>query len=1291
MSRGWCGLLGGVLLLAASVGAAQTLTTYTEADSGQGRVALGYPVPTPVASLTPVDGFRDYASLQARLQSLALASDELAAEVVGQTDHGRDLWAYVVGSPGPADIEGRAKAAFFINATTHAREWAAPEVATGLVERMVDGANDAGLVRYLLDNTRLVIIPVHNIDGLLQTQRHPAEALIGQDPCSPSTWPRDGRMRRKNMNGADELLATLGDHLAGIDLNRNHPPFWTTSMSTTRCPSGSSSNPNNLLFHGTAAHGEAESRALLQAAALAPVSRLRLGIDIHSFSRVFFSSNTARSRLNAVQSDLLGVLRGHHRAVPVSGGVNGADYQDITDPPNSGIGAAAEYFAYQWLVPAWTLELEPQNGSREYGGAGVSHDGFILPASEIRRVREAWAETHLIAFYYMAGAPHLARVRIADADSGRLLQERSWHYDPSTQRRELQVSSPGVISAGQRLRILLSFNKPMRHRVAGEISQLPGRQVELVPQVALLRDDGEGALLDTATGRWTGSDGLRYRDDSFEFEATVPAGVGDFSLAVLAQDMVGLYTDGDPETPVDWSAGDWSAWDDQFGDPGATGGADFRTARVNVAGEAGGVELLAMPSVAGEGDLLHLRLRRAQPSASETVVIGESPESWLFRQTASPPPPPAPEIRWAAGETGEKLLPIRLSDDVDVQGERSFEISLSDLRDGGPQLLAQFDVRVLDNDRPGRPVLRPAAHPLSFVAAASLPAEAPLELVLDGDRSYRLDRPATAAARLTVERPLTIHGNRATLYPSLDPQGGCSEPALIDVAAGAELRLVGVVVRGDPARDRCGIRNRGVLRLERSEVAELDPEGGYSIDSSGELQIRRSRITRSGSSAALGSLRVEAGSADIAGSLIAAPNSAVLAAGGDSIAIRIGSDDVRISQSTVAGYPAIVADGDVQARIAGSVLFERLDTSIATPPPFTREACEHPVVLGEGGNLYAARYAGGDAGSLAASGCIAAAAGERFVGEDFAGLQSFGAVDPTPPAGSAAADSHAAPSCDGTDLHGRPRPQAAAAPARCDSGAVEQGVNPYRGIWNGARDGHGIDIETLGNTLFVLWYTYDDAGEPTAYHAAAALAGRQWEAALKQTRRDPQSGELSEHEVGRIGLDFVSNTEAQLSWRFDARGVDGYETVTAFVFAAGEPRFEVTGHWYPPSDSGYGASVFRRGEVTAALLYYYDAEGTMRWVLGSGSAADAIELEMSSFTGFCPDCDAAQMPLQSQPAGRLRMHFLTPERASVDSDIRYPGPAGGRWVRSHADFAPLSDPVDNRDPLDTSPVRQAAR
>jgi hypothetical protein len=327
---------------------------------------------------------------------------------------------------------------------------------------------------------------------------------------------------------------------------------------------------------------------------------------------------------------------------------------------------------------------------------------------------------------------------------------------------------------------------------------------------------------------------------------------------------------------------------------------------------------------------------------------------------------------------------------------------------------------------------------------------------------------------------------------------------------------------------------------------------------------------------------------------------------------------------------------------------------------------------------------------LTAAGCIQASSSDRNVvdgagpfgwyesASDFDFLEAF-------PVSVEAIDTVNAPGCTGVDQRGAPRPQTLTpgATARCDIGAIELGVNPFRGIWSPQRSGHGVELQTSGNRLLLVWYTYGDDGEPTAYQAVAPLTGKHWEATLQRSRLNvirnpPFSGQISLEVVGAVSIDLDIDASATLGWRFNARGVSGSERIRASLVGAGVPRVEVTGLWFPPLDSGYGATIARRGDATAIAIYYYDALGAIRWALGTGSGADALQLSMTSFTGFCPDCDAAAMPVVGRAGGTLLAHFLTPRRARLDMMLTYPGTSGGTWTRSRAQFVPLSDPVDNR-------------
>jgi Zinc carboxypeptidase len=201
-------------------GCGDVMLTYTKSDDMGNNVALGYAVPIPVDSLTPVDGFRSYASLFARHQALLTMHGEVDGQVVGQTLAGREIWAYRLGDSDTTTADGFSEGAMLVNGGIHAREWQTPEAVTGLMEAIVDGKADGGFGQYLVENLTTVLLPVNNVDGFLQTQRFWNRTTAAREQ------PRDGRMRRKNMRNpqtqgtVDEDLATVGDNFWGIDVPR---------------------------------------------------------------------------------------------------------------------------------------------------------------------------------------------------------------------------------------------------------------------------------------------------------------------------------------------------------------------------------------------------------------------------------------------------------------------------------------------------------------------------------------------------------------------------------------------------------------------------------------------------------------------------------------------------------------------------------------------------------------------------------------------------------------------------------------------------------------------------------------------------------------------------------------------------------------------------------------------------------------------------------------------------------------------------------------------------------------
>jgi len=555
-------------------------------------IALGYPVPLPIDTPLPFDGFRSYAGLHARHQDLAIITPWVHPVALGETHQGRTIWLYQLGDPDLVTASGTAEHAMVTNGGIHAREWQSPEVSTGIIELLALGPEDHHLLSYLRENANILVIPVLNVDGFLQTQRFPSRNWLGTDPDDPESSPRDGRMRRKNMLGADEELTTPNDHLLGVDLNRNNPPYWNTDRQR------SSGDPDSLVYHGSAPGSEPEIMALNRAAELGPPTRLSMYTDMHSFSQVHFWVRSENLRLARLTEGLLRLFSDFHREFPA--GKNYAFSAAANTPWNDGIGTTDEYFTHTYRVPSWTLEIEPSNGAAyhsplpgggaDYGGLGRNgHDGFILPEAEIARVRKELAETFAIAYYRQSGPPSIAAMNLVDLATGAVVFEAEWDALDANNRAPY-VFQGQPVQLGRDYLAWVAWDKPMRWRSNGVVTPLPGQPTSSL-DVQLSVSAG-GDALNTVIGspRWLDQPGLspggyrRYRDDAMEFSLRLAEDSSNADLirgqplAVLstdAFDFSGARGDADPATVARWQNGAWSGYEDSDGnDATDRGGAD---------------------------------------------------------------------------------------------------------------------------------------------------------------------------------------------------------------------------------------------------------------------------------------------------------------------------------------------------------------------------------------------------------------------------------------------------------------------------------------------------------------------------------------------------------------------------------------------------------------------------------------------------------------------------------------------------------------------------------------------
>ena len=580
------------LLVISSQLNAQVLTEWvnTKPPGDTTKIELGYPVPIPVDTPEPFDGFRTYAGLHMRHQDLAASTPWVHPEAIGTTHHGRTIWAYRLGDDDLLTVDGFPEAATLTNGGIHAREWQTPEVVTGILELLATYESDNHFYDYLRDNVNMIVIPSLNVDGLIQTQRYPTLNYLQSDPNDPDYSPRDGRMRRKNMRDTDEDLFTTFDHLNGIDLNRNNAPYWSTN------PDRSSSDPQSIVYHGVSPASEPEIQALDAAGQLGPIDRLRLFTDVHSFSMVTYWNRTNFYSLSRETESVQRTFSDHHRALP-----SGKWYpvSTISQVAIDGFGMTNEYFTSTYRVPAWGLEVEPSNGQSfhsplpgsgaDYGGISENgHDGFILPESEIRRVREELAQSFAATYYHQAGPPSVRSIKMIDTATGAVVFEAEWDtVDNQTRTQYSKQIQP--LQLNHQYDAWISFNKPMRWRENGEVTVFPGqpsRTLDLEADV-IVSDTPLTTTLEA--GDWLDQPGgapdgyMNYEDDALKITFTFPddetnlgvvTSLVDATLSLDTRDMTNRRTDANPATVANWEFGEWKKYESENGAESYTGGPD---------------------------------------------------------------------------------------------------------------------------------------------------------------------------------------------------------------------------------------------------------------------------------------------------------------------------------------------------------------------------------------------------------------------------------------------------------------------------------------------------------------------------------------------------------------------------------------------------------------------------------------------------------------------------------------------------------------------------------------------
>jgi hypothetical protein len=231
---------------------------------------------------------------------------------------------------------------------------------------------------------------------------------------------------------------------------------------------------------------------------------------------------------------------------------------------------------------------------------------------------------------------------------------------------------------------------------------------------------------------------------------------------------------------------------------------------------------------------------------------------------------------------------------------------------------------------------------------------------------------------------------------------------------------------------------------------------------------------------------------------------------------------------------------------------------------------------------------------------------------------------------------------------------------------------PNAGLWyNPASSGRGFDIQVYNTRLTAIWYTYDDAGQPTWYFASGELDGFDYSAPLLRFELDAQ-GQSSYSEVGELAIAFSSERRGELSWTFS--GFQGSEPLRWLEFNAEPAANDYTGLWGRDDGPGWGLSIARQGDSSVAIAFIFDGDGAPRWMLSETARGESpLDLSMLSYRSdtLCPDCSGVS-DYSFEPAGSMQLQ-LPPQAPSWSSDVTWPAPLQGEWLLNATPLRLFSD------------------
>ncbi|MCB1569185.1 MAG: hypothetical protein KDI69_10275 [Xanthomonadales bacterium] len=225
------------------------------------------------------------------------------------------------------------------------------------------------------------------------------------------------------------------------------------------------------------------------------------------------------------------------------------------------------------------------------------------------------------------------------------------------------------------------------------------------------------------------------------------------------------------------------------------------------------------------------------------------------------------------------------------------------------------------------------------------------------------------------------------------------------------------------------------------------------------------------------------------------------------------------------------------------------------------------------------------------------------------------------------------------------------------------------------RSGNGFNYHDYGG----IWYTAASDHTPLWLGTQGAFednlfSAPLWKVSVPAGALPPGVLPIQAERVGQLRLARVDTTHLMMAWDM-THGGRGAELLQMMAAEVPRPNPDHTEHWYPPSQSGWGADVesaqLGAQRYDAVFAYFYDASGQPRWVLSDGYIQNG-HLLVNGYRPHCPGCmrfDDWQS--RTRPAGSLVIRWSDADSATLSTDITLPAPLQGEWKRSEVPLVPI--------------------